>query len=86
MSNEGKMSRTQSGIVNDGRWRAIQGNRKIVEDKALEIRAELKKEFADQLEQAGFLRRLLIRLRMRLELRLRRHELKESVAPRDGLY
>lgn len=70
---------SRHGFVEDGRQRAVKG---IWEDARQAVEAE----YADQLKQAGWLRRACLRLRMCREIRRRVKSEIEDKAPRDGRY
>ena len=65
----------QQHIVADGR-------RRVLKEVAPQARAEVRAKYAAELQRAGLLRRLLIRWRMRLEIRRRI----EEAAPRSAHY
>ena len=58
------------------------GAQRIVHDEIERIRREVHEHYAKELSEASLLRRLLLRMRIRKEIRLRL----EEVAPSRGLY
>ena len=77
---------TDSGIVADGRDRALAGAHEQMTRLSLEIKAAVESEFAGRLAAAGVVRRAYLRLRMRREVQRRIAREIEKKAPRGGLY
>ena len=67
--------RHQSRIVASGHKRVVRGEIK-------RIRREVHEQYAAALAEAGFFRRLMLRIRIRKEVQARLNK----IAPRDGLY
>lgn len=75
-----------SGFVTDGHKRAIKGLEPRLETLRVKIQQEIEDQFAPQLAIAGFLKRQILRARMRRELRRRLAEIVRKNAPPDALY
>ena len=66
-------------VIPDGHKRALAALRE-------EVREAVNAEFVDRLSEAGFMRRILIRMRMRWIVNRRVRQQARTRAPGDGLY
>jgi len=73
----------RSGVVADSHQRIVAGGRRrIISDEIDRIRREVRERYAEELSEAGLLRRLRLRLRIRKKMQTRI----DKVAPSRGLY
>ena len=73
-------------IVADGRERALAGAKAVIARTRRQIKTDVKAEYSQQWENAGFFRKIYLRLKIRAEIRRRVDAEVEQIAPRDALY
>ncbi len=70
----------------DGQKRALEGGQFRVDEIRRQVRQAVEAQYAEGLDNAGLLRRMVLRVKMSREIRRRVRAEIEKFAPRDGMY
>ena len=83
-----KPSNDQKSVsfVADGQRRAMIGSKQHIAERDAAVKAHVIEKFAEQLNQAGMIRRIWLRILMGHEIRKEMRRERDKIAPYDGLY
>jgi hypothetical protein len=73
-------------FVADGQRRAMISSRQYLAERDAAVKAHVSEKFASQLNHAGMIRRIWLRILMGHEIRKEMRRERDKIAPHDGLY
>jgi len=73
-------------FLQDGPERAMQGAQQQITDLTEQIKVAVELEFYSRMTEAGFMKRIYLRQRMKREVQRRVEQEIEKIAPTGGLY
>jgi hypothetical protein len=79
-------SNHQTNFVANGRARVLAGSREFLRTRRVEIAERFRASYAEQMANAGVVRRIWLRVRISMEIRAEMAREKKRAAPRDALY